>query len=103
MSQGRLPNTTRSGARYDAATIESVWRKGTPVPGYPTVRRDTCGARMDRSRYGDRSSSFGWEIDHVIPVALGGSNDFNNLQPLRWENNAHESDDWPYWTCKIRS
>jgi HNH endonuclease len=102
MGQNRPPNTTRPGERFDEATIERVWQKGTPVPGYPSnMRKDKCGAWMDRSRYGDRSSSFGWEIDHKQPVAAGGSDDPSNLQPLQWQNNAHKADNWPDWTCKI--
>ena len=57
---------------------------------------------MMRYSYGDRSSPYGWEIDHIKPVAQGGSDELSNLQPLHWENNAHKSDNWPNWTCKLK-
>jgi hypothetical protein len=102
MEENRPPNTTRSGEHFDATIIERVWQKGTPVSGYSSnFRRDTCGAWMEKSRYGDRSSSFGWEIDHEQPVAADGSDDLSNLQPLQWQNNVHKGDNWPDWTCKV--
>ena len=34
-------------------------------------------------RYGIRPDSFSDELDHLVPVALGGSNDPDNLWPFR--------------------
>ena len=96
----RNPNTTTTGGRFDDATIEAVWKKGTPESGLSFFRKDACGASMQRTKYGD-TAQYGWEIDHIKPVAKGGADDLGNLQPLQWENNRHKSDDWPNWTCKI--
>ena len=38
----------------------------------------------------------GWEIDHIKPVARGGSDDLSNLQPLYWETNRNKGDQYPY-------
>jgi len=97
----RNPNTNTRGEPFDEATIATVWEKGTPEPEYFGFRKDVCGASMQRSRYG-RTEQYGWEIDHITPVAKGGTDDLDNLQPLQWENNRHKGDDFPDWSCKVK-
>jgi len=74
--------------------IARVWMKGRIVPGYDAslYRQDDCGAWMTWKEYGNRNSVYGWEIDHVLAVANGGSDAFSNLRPLQWENNAQKQD-----------
>lgn len=98
----RRNNTTREGSAFNALQIAAVWQKGRAVPGYDAneYRKDSCGAWMRRSDYG-QTTEFGWEIDHMMPVAAGGSDDLSNLQPLFWKNNRHKSDSWPQWACAI--
>jgi hypothetical protein len=96
----RKPNTNASGWVFDELTIEAVWKKGTPEPNCPSFRKDVCGASMKRDMYG-KQEDWGWEIDHIKPVAKGGTDEIENLLPLQWENNRHKSDDWP--TCKVKA
>ena len=83
--------------------INAVWNKGKIIPGQdPNIwRKDACNATIKRGEYGNTNSSNGWEIDHIKPKSLGGSDDLSNLQPLQWENNRHKGDNWPNWSCKI--
>ncbi len=95
----RQRNTTTSGGSFDAATVEAVWKKGKDERGLSSFKKDPCGASMQHGAHG-KTEQWGWEIDHIKPVAKGGTDDLANLQPLQWENNRHKGDDWPDWKCE---
>lgn len=98
----RNTNTNSRGGQFDAQTIAQVWNKAQAVSGNdPAVyRKDACGAWIARSQYG-RTTEYGWEIDHMKPVAKGGTDDLANLQPLHWKNNRHKGDSYPNWSCAV--
>lgn len=98
----RSRTTKSDGGSFSDATIEAVWQKGTPEPQYSSFRKDKCGASMQRSKYG-KTEQYGWEIDHIKPISEDGSDDLSNLQPLQWENNRHKGDDYPNWSCLVKS
>jgi len=83
---------------FSEADIERVWQKGTAVPNSTIWRKDQCTAWIKRDEYGNRSSVYGWEIDHIDP---DGGDDLSNLRPLQWKNNASRQDN--RLTCPVTS
>ena len=100
-----MANKKTSGATFSADEIQRIWEKGRTVEGEDPrfVRQDICGAIIHRNNYGSDTvpKSFSWEIDHIKPVSLGGTDDFQNLQPLQWENNRHKGNNYPEWQCIV--
>lgn len=98
----RNGNTKSDGSGFDQATIDAVWQKAQAIQGYDAndYRKDCCNAWIKKSSYGT-NGDYGWEIDHEKPIAKGGTDDMNNLQPLHWQNNRGKSDTWPQWSCTI--
>lgn len=91
---GRAYSSTRTGGRFNALQLLCTWQKARPVPNLDPnrYRLDACGALLDRTKYGDTNSVYGWEIDHVIPASRGGTDDLPNLQALHWKNNRRKGD-----------
>lgn len=85
--------------------IQSIWEKATKVANNnPDVfRQDYAGAWIRRSDYGNRDSQYGWEIDHIKPLAKGGTYDDTNLLPAHWKNNKEKGDNYPNWSTAITS
>lgn len=90
--------------QFSEAEIEAVWQKAfIQANNDPSVfRKDYAGAWIRRNDYG-KNTIYGWQIDHVRPLALNGSHDMKNLLPLHWENNEEKSDNFPNWTTKKTS
>lgn len=87
----------------DQKTIDYVWKQGLVEEGYDSdlFRKDAAGAWMSRSEYGNRDSKFGWEIDHIYPIALGGDSEEGNLRPMQWENNQSKGDNYPDYVAVV--
>ena len=61
----------------------AVWDKADPIAGTDLRlrRKGRYGSWIDWYAYG-HTTKFGWEIDQIQPVSLGGTDDVSNLQPL---------------------
>ena len=90
---------------FDNKIVQHVWDKARIVEGYDPniVRKDSCGAWIMKSEYGNCDNDFGWEIDHVFPRALGGDDCLVNLRPMQWENNRAKGDDYPTYNVAVQS
>ena len=90
----RAFGSDKKGTIFDLVTMLCVWEKATPIAGEDEseVRLDRYGFRVRRVQHGNTSSAEGWEIDHINPVANGGTDDLWNLQPLQWQVNRAKSD-----------
>jgi HNH endonuclease len=53
----------------------------------PAVWRIDCDGRTIKyCQYGELNE-FGWEIDHAVPIAVGGTDDGSNLRARHWRGN----------------
>lgn len=91
MLPSNRPSSSRGG--YTPDELFRIWTKAAVVPGYdPTrYRKDRFGSWIAFDEYG-QTSKWGWEVDHIKPVAKGGTDAEANLQPLHWNNNRRKSD-----------
>jgi hypothetical protein len=91
-------------AQFSNLVIQQVWNKAKQVSGYdPNIwRQDFAGAWIRQDLYGT-DHKYGWEIDHLKPVSIGGSDELNNLNPLNWRNNRTKADNYPTFKTSVSS
>jgi hypothetical protein len=80
---------------FSTQDIDAVWDKLNVISDAAEskgFRKDMCSAWILRSEYGNRSSNYGWEIDHITAKANGGLDNLSNLRALHWKNNASRQD-----------
>lgn len=73
---------------------ETVWKNAKKVRGEDPAmyRQDPYGNTMYKPSYG-KSSTMGWEVDHIKPASKGGSDATRNLQALNTSVNRGKGDD----------
>ena len=78
-------------ARKDLLRRRIIFNKGRR-PGMfldpDEYRYDDNDKLIRWQEYGDQSSEYGWQIDHITPKSLGGSDRLENLRPLNAYDNA---------------
>ena len=81
-------------SNYTTEQLKEIWAKGEPSTANGNAakwRKDEYGSLMKYDDYGDRTSEYGWEVDHIISLADGGPDEMSNWQPLQWENKVRKS------------
>ena len=75
----------------------AAWARTNPVGQSKAweFRKDSLGNLVRYADFGNRQSPFGWELDFILPRALGGSNDPENLQALHWKVTASKVENLP--------
>jgi CRISPR/Cas system Type II protein with McrA/HNH and RuvC-like nuclease domain len=69
---------------WNAETLGMVYDK---TEGYCRY----CGKRVCWKNYGRQGERGAWEIDHSVPIALGGTDNLRNLWPACIECNRDKS------------
>jgi hypothetical protein len=67
---------------------DAVWKKGGKITGKDSEiwRIDQFGNNISYEEYG-KTTKYGWDIDHTIPKAKGGSDELCNLLPVHFSKN----------------
>ena len=89
----RKPNKRVNGKDFSKKEELAVWNKAQSKGDF-NIRFDACNREIHFDKYGDTNSDYGWEIDHIKPVAEGGGDELDNLQPLYWKTNRIKGDNW---------
>ncbi len=67
----------------------AAWNNATPTQN-TDIRIDCDGRKIRWHEYG-QLSEFGWEIDHIVPLAVGfglpGIDTLSNLRARHWRGN----------------
>ena len=99
--------------RFSDEMLNEIWGKAVSVSGYDEnkYRKDCCGAWIQRDRYCNRDSDFGWEVDHIYPECLLKNkdvdmeliDDLRNLRPMNWRNNVSKDKNYPIYRASVTS
>ena len=58
---------------------------------------DYAGRKVKKNAYNNRSSQFGWNVDHIRPVSEGGKDILCNKVACHILTNDEKGDDFPHW------
>jgi 5-methylcytosine-specific restriction endonuclease McrA len=66
----------------------AAWTACRTYLDWPPIdwRIDRFGYLIRRSDHG-KQTEYGWEVDHVVALALGGADTLDNVEALHWRKN----------------
>ncbi len=94
----RLPDPACTPGAIDPRVTQTTIRQTICVPGYTATVRPpvsvTGRIKAERMRAYGLTGPGLYELDHFVPLELGGSSDTANLWPEPWNgpDNAHDKD-----------
>ena len=65
--------------------------------GHKEVAYDFAGREIHRDCHGDSWSSYGWDVDHIMPESNGGTDRLSNLQITNIKTNREKSNDTTFY------
>ena len=91
-------------SNFSEDKIQTIWNSAKTIDGVDKSewRKDACDAWINRNQYG-QETSYGWEIDHILPESKGGTDHTSNLRPMQWQNNRSKGDDFPDYNAAVTS
>jgi hypothetical protein len=77
--------------------IAAAWEKAQAVEGFDAdiIRKDACGAWIQKDMYSQPGSMYGWGVDLILPKILGGDADNENVRALNYRNIISKGKDYP--------
>jgi len=65
--------------------------------GSSEIGYDFAGWEVRKGAYGQNGSRFGWNIDHILPKSMCGTNDINNRQITHMDTNTERGNRITFW------
>jgi hypothetical protein len=65
--------------------------------GSSEIGYDFAGWEIRKGAHGQNGSRFGWNIDHILPKSMGGTDDLNNLQITHMDTNSERGNRITFW------
>lgn len=77
--------------------IAAAWEKARVVEGFDAdiIRKDACGAWIQKDMYSQPGSMYGWGVDLILPKVLGGDMAKENIRALNCRNLVSKGNDYP--------
>ncbi len=90
---------------YTDDIIDRIWQTARKVEGMDAdmVRKDPCGAWIVRDKYAQPENEYGWEIDHIYPLSMGGDDNLKNLRAMHCANARSKNGSYPSYIVAVTS